>query len=81
MSGKSPTLDLHGFRPEDVWTAVEEFLLRYTNTKQVRIMPGKGTGKVKAQVVDYLKRANYPWKYERLNNGQPNEGVMVVYMD
>ena len=76
-----PTLDLHGYKSEDVFDAVEAFLLKHQNAKQVRIMPGKGTGKVKAVVVDYLSKANYPWSHERMANGQNNEGVMIVYME
>lgn len=44
-------------------------------------MPGKGTGKVKAKVEEYLRLARYPWKLERLENGKENDGVMVVFMD
>jgi dsDNA-specific endonuclease/ATPase MutS2 len=77
----APTLDLHAFRPEDVFDAVEKFLLKHTNATQVRIMPGKGTGKVKAQVIEYLRLANYSWSFERLESGQANEGVMIVYME
>jgi dsDNA-specific endonuclease/ATPase MutS2 len=76
-----PTLDLHGYKSEDVFDAVEAFLLKHQNTRQVRIMPGKGTGKVKSVVIDYLSKANYPWSHERLPNGQNNEGVMIVYME
>jgi hypothetical protein len=32
-------------------------------------------------VLDYLKKANYPWHYERLGNGQNNEGVLVVILE
>lgn len=78
---KAPTLDLHGFTTDDVFDAVENFLAKHSNAKQVRIMPGKGTGKVKAKVIEYLKLANYPWKPERLDNGQVNEGVMIVFME
>ncbi len=78
---KTPTLDLHGFKTDDVFDAVEKFLRRYEKQKQVRIMPGKGSGKVKAKVEEYLRLAGYPWSVERLANGQPNEGVMIVYMD
>lgn len=75
-----PTLDLHGFKTDEVFDAVEAFLRQHENEHQVRIMPGKGTGKVKSQVIDYLSKAKYPWSYEKLNNGQVNEGVMNVYM-
>lgn len=81
MKNSSPTLDLHGFKTDDVFDAVEKFLTRHTNAKQVRIMPGKGTGKVKAKVEEYLRLANYPWKFERLDNGKVNDGVMVVFME
>ncbi len=78
---KTPTLDLHGFKTEDVFDAVESFLRKHANRPQVRIVPGKGTGKVKAQVAEYLRLAGYPWSHERLANGQSNEGVMIVYME
>ena len=51
------------------------------NTARVRIMPGKGTGKVKAVVLDYLKKAHYHWQYEKLDKGKMNEGVIVVFME
>ena len=69
---KIPTLDLHGFKTIDVWDALEAFLSKNSSVGKVRVMPGKGTGAVKAQVVDYLKRANYPWSYEKLPNGGDN---------
>ena len=78
---KIPTLDLHGFKTEDVFDAVEKFLTKNTNSKQVRIMPGKGTGKVKAEVERYLKLAGYHWSAERLPSGKTNDGVMTVYME
>lgn len=80
MSRKNPTLDLHGFKTDDVFDAVEKFLDRNKNQKQVRIMPGKGGGFVKAKVEEYLRLAGYPWNFERID-GRVNEGVMVVYME
>ncbi|HMN69081.1 MAG TPA: Smr/MutS family protein [Bdellovibrionales bacterium] len=76
-----PTLDLHGFKTDDVFDAIEAFLARHRNAKQVRIMPGKGSGKVKAKAAEYLGLAGYPWKPEKLSNGQLNEGVMIVFME
>lgn len=78
---KAPTLDLHGFKTEEVFDAIEAFFAKHSGARQVRIMPGKGTGKVKAVVVDYLKKAHYPWSYEKLSNGQNNEGVLVIHME
>src|SRR5258708_6266373 len=80
-SKKIPTLDLHGYKTDDVYDAVESFLARHQTANTVRIMPGKGTGKVKAEVLDYLNKANYPWSYERLPDGRSNEGVLVIYME
>ncbi len=44
-------------------------------------MTGKGTGKVKSEVIAYLKRGGYPWEYEKLSNGSRNEGVIVVIFE
>lgn len=76
-----PTLDLHGYKPEDVFDAVERFLAKHQSQNRVRIMPGKGTGKVKAQVEEYLRLARYHWTFEKLENGKVNEGVMLVFME
>ncbi|MGE0525838.1 MAG: Smr/MutS family protein [Bdellovibrionales bacterium] len=78
---KTPTLDLHGYKSEDVFDAVEKFLRQHERKTQVRIMPGKGTGKVKAKVIEYLRLAGYPWSHERQVDGQLNEGVLIVYME
>jgi dsDNA-specific endonuclease/ATPase MutS2 len=87
-SGKSagkkdvvPTLDLHGFKTDDVFDAVEAFLRKHERLAKVRIMPGKGTGKVKAKVIEYLKLAHFHYSVERLTNGDANEGVLLVYME
>ena len=78
---KSPTLDLHGYKTEDVFDAVERFITRHTQARQVRIMPGKGTGKVKAEVIRYLNLAGYSYLFERSDRGQVNEGVLIVHME
>lgn len=76
-------LDLHGYQTSDVFDAVDEFLVKLSSTskKRARIMPGKGTGKVKNLVIDYLKKANYPWQFEKMPNGKENQGVIVVFLD
>lgn len=81
MAANPPTLDLHGYKADDVFDAVEKFLTRHASRPKVRIMPGKGTGKVKTEVERYLKLAGYPWSFERLPSGAVNEGVMIVYME
>ncbi len=75
-------LDLHGFKADEVMDAVDRYITA-ANKKgldQGRIMTGKGTGKVKKVVIDYLKTAQYPWKYEKLPNGKDNEGILVIFL-
>lgn len=81
MSKKAPTLDLHGYKTDEVFDAMEAFLAKHSSAKQVRIMHGKGTGKVKTKVEEYLRLARYPFKPERLDNGKTNDGVLVVFME
>jgi len=80
-SAKTPTLDLHGFKEDQVYNAVDRFLLKHANSHQVHIMTGKGKGIVKRKVAQYLKQAGYPAKPLRMDSGQVNEGVLVIYMN
>jgi dsDNA-specific endonuclease/ATPase MutS2 len=76
-------LDLHGFLTDDVEAEVDRFIMRVNgaNLKQARIMTGKGSGKVQKVVIQYLKQAGYPWKFEKLSGGKFNEGVLVIFLD
>ncbi len=76
-----PTLDLHGYKTADVPAALDAFLVKHQNRAQIRVMPGKGQGKVKAVVEKYLKTGHYPFSYEVLESGQTNQGVLIVHMD
>lgn len=77
------TLDLHGATATEVDFKVDAFLLKASNSgkSRARIMTGKGKGIVQKLVIDYLKQANYMWKYEELSNGKKNEGVLVVFLN
>jgi dsDNA-specific endonuclease/ATPase MutS2 len=77
----SPLLDLHGFRTDEVFDAVESFLNRHQSKSRVYIMTGRGTGQVKAKVLEYLKMARYPSSLYRDDLGTPNEGILTVHMD
>lgn len=44
-------------------------------------MTGKGTGAVKAKVIEYLKLARYPYSVFRDENGNTNDGILVVHVD
>lgn len=80
---QGPTLDLHGMNSSDAYDAIEEFIYKHSQkgTAKVKIMPGKGTGTIKSEVVKYLKQAGYAWHYETLPNGKQNTGVLIVPMD
>lgn len=75
-------LDLHGYKTEEVEQAVDHFLnqLSKTSLKQAKIMTGKGTGKVQAITIKYLKMAGYHWSFEKLANGKNNEGCLIIYL-
>ena len=64
-------LDLHGCKIEDVWPRIDRFLrdAEAKELKQVRIMTGKGTGKVREATLKALKLGGYPHKAEKLANG------------
>jgi DNA-nicking Smr family endonuclease len=68
-----PTLDLHGFLVDDVYDAIDRFL-RDAEKKghaRVRIITGKGSGKVRAKTLEYLKIGHFEPKIE-------NEGSFLV---
>lgn len=77
----APTLDLHGKKVEDVFDLVDQFLMQHQNRSRIKIMPGKGTGKVKAELLRYLKLGGYPWEYEVLDSGKKNTGCLVIILD
>ena len=74
------TLDLHGERLDGLVDKVDRFITssQAKGHNQIRIMTGKGSGQVRAAVQKYLKLGGYPFHFERLANGTPNEGVLVV---
>lgn len=78
---KIPTLDLHGFKTDEVYDAIEAFFKKHQSAAKVRIIPGKGTGKVMAVAKDYLTRANYPFQSERSESGGTNEGSLIVFLE
>jgi DNA-nicking Smr family endonuclease len=70
-----PTLDLHGYLIDEVFDAIDLFL-RKSETQghlKVRIITGKGTGKVRAKSLEYLKIAQYKPQIE-------NEGSFLIIL-
>ncbi len=78
---KVPTLDLHGFKKDEVFDTVDKFVMKHQNAPKIRIMPGKGAGIVRDELVRYLKLGGYPWSYEITESGVKNEGALVVYLE
>jgi dsDNA-specific endonuclease/ATPase MutS2 len=77
----APTLDLHGQTVDQVFDLVDRFISKNQNKERLRIMPGKGTGKVKSELIRYLKLGGYPWEYEVLDNGSQNTGCLVIFLE
>lgn len=83
-----PTLDLHAVKVEDVADRVDRFIVRHSAKPRVRIMTGKGTGRVQQAVIEYLRLGGFPWEHERLSRdlsrdlsrGGRNTGVLVVFL-
>lgn len=80
LKTKVPTLDLHKYRQDEVFDAMEDFFSKYASAERIRIMPGKGKGIVKAEVERYLKLAKYHYSFEKNEKGVVNEGVIVVFL-
>ena len=76
-----PTLDLHGRKVDEVFDLVDRFITQHSNKDRIKIMPGKGSGKVKAELLRYLKLGGYPWEYETLDSGKKNTGCLVIILD
>lgn len=73
-------LDLHGKRVEEIFDLVDRFIVvaQSAGLSEVRIMTGKGTGKVRDEVLRYLRQAKYPHRPEPLKHGRTNDGVWIV---
>lgn len=74
------TLDLHGYKTDEVFDAVDSFIVRSQKKglHSVRLMTGKGTGAVQKKVIEYLRLGGYPYKFEKQKDGKANEGVLVA---
>lgn len=80
-SSNLPKLDLHGYKKDDVFDAVDKFIMKHHSAHRICIVPGKGSGVVKAELISYLKQGGYPWAYEKMDNGKINEGSIIVFMN
>ncbi len=76
------TLDLHGMTEEEAMNALDRFLTasQNSNLPKVKIISGKGTGKLQTLLKKILKNGGFPFHPEKLPNGKTNEGAFVVYL-
>jgi len=75
------TLDLHGKTVGEVFDLVDQFITKNQNQSRVRIMPGVGTGKVKAELLRYLKLGGYPYELEVMESGNKNQGSFIIILE
>lgn len=75
------TLDLHGYTIDEATDALDRFLYNFGQSGELRakIITGKGTGKIQTAARNYLKQAGYQFQNEKLSNGKPNEGVLIIF--
>ncbi|SDN65049.1 Smr/MutS family protein [Actinacidiphila guanduensis] len=77
------TLDLHPiFRSNrDIDLAMRQFLLRAANAgvPVAEIIPGKGTGRLKARVLSFLDQKHIKKLYVRRESDPGNAGRVRVY--
>jgi DNA-nicking Smr family endonuclease len=77
------SIDLHGYKSDEVFDALDQFLLKASRTGQarVKIITGKGKGIVQKETEKYLKLAGYHFQKEKMDNGKINDGVLIVFVE
>ena len=72
-----PKIDLHGHTADEIFDLLDGFIRKHKHQEQVIAIVGKGRGIVKNKVLEYLKKAHYPWSYEKVR-GKTNEGALII---
>ncbi len=77
------SIDLHGYKVDEVADEVDRFLMRLSssNLKRAKIITGKGSGAVQKATISYLKQAGYQFAFEKSPNGKENSGVLILFLD
>lgn len=80
---KLKSIDLHGLKADEVFDALDGFLLKASQSGQrrVKIITGKGKGIVQKETERYLKMAGYHYQKEKMDNGKVNDGVLIVFVE
>ena len=77
------SLDLHGYTTDQATDAIDQFLYEFSKSgaKRAKIITGKGSGKIQSLTKAYLKKAGYPFQFEKLSSGKENSGVLIIFGD
>lgn len=77
-----PTLDLHGATTDEVFALLDRFLLREEGRGSpcVRVVHGKGTGKVREKAVEYCRLTGHQPKPDRGPGGAVNPGSFLLFL-
>ncbi len=77
-----PTIDLHGFTTDQVYDALDRFLLKASQAgaPRAKVITGKGKGLVLKETKAYLAQAGYQFQFEKTAGGKDNEGVLIVFV-
>ncbi len=76
------TLDLHTFRPSQVASVVEEYLLmcHEKGIYQIRVIHGKGIGNLRRTVEATLTRLRFVEKWEPAGHDAGHWGATLVWL-
>lgn len=77
-----PTLDLHGAKTDEVFDRMDQFLRREESKGSacVRILHGRGTGKVEEKAREYCRLSQHQPKPDPDPHGRPNPGSFLLYL-
>jgi len=77
-----PTLDLHGVAAGDVFDLMDRFLRREEErgSDRVRIVHGKGTGKVREKALEYCRLSGHSPVADKGGGLYENPGSFLLYL-
>lgn len=82
FSSQIPSLDLHGAVVDEVFDLMDRFLrsAEAGGADRVRIIHGKGTGKVKEKALEYCRLAGHAPQPDKGEGIYTNPGSFLLYL-